>query len=357
MVQQAKLAYIVIISHSWNHMNGSITATSNHTAFTIPKAWRRIGIALLVAIVLHILFVFGLAPHLAMQDERIQPTEVVQISQEQLNQLKKKMRAKPAMNPLLKQELREQFKSKEAPKDAQMIAPFNQVVPKQTVAGPQADQPLEGGGGRPARPQSQPRQKPRSETKPQPKLSLSSLGLARKPLPPPLKSSEIAEQQSRESAMSGPQGPPGPHRPMGRDAKDIERGQDNMLNAVESEFYSFFSRLNDPIIRNWYFLVRSNEASIYGEMAASRVKQGMELPVTIELVIDRQGNFQDVRVAQSSGLPVFDRLTSDAVKKVGSAPNPPAALFEGGQYYSRMMTFVLIVNDAPISSARPDIYW
>ncbi|MBI3544014.1 MAG: TonB family protein [Deltaproteobacteria bacterium] len=287
-------------------------------------------------LLLHVIFFFFVAPYLELAHDVPARTEVVEISPQQLQQLKKKIMRDRQLNPLMKQELHEEYKSKEAPKDAQMMAPFNQVVPKQKVAGAQPDKPMDGGGGARAKPEAK-------------KLDLAKLGLGTK-VPKP-------QAQPQEASPEGPQGPPGLYRPVGRDDPNLEKSNQNLLNAAESKFYSFFVRLEEPIIHNWFFLLRNFDRQIQGEMSAHGVKEGAELPITVEFVLDRQGNFRSIDVIESSAIPTLDRVTRDAVRKLGSLPNPPPDLFEGGQYYTRRLRFMVHVTSAPMINTRPDLAW
>lgn len=302
--------------------------------------WRRLGIASLVVLALHLIFFIFIAPRLEFDTTSDAPTEVVQISQQELDRLKAKMMKNRQLTPLLKDEVHERFRSKEAPKDAQMMAPFNQVVPKEQIAGPQPDAPQRGGGSSGAK--TQPAEK---------KLDLAKLGLGNKVAPPP------KPAQNETAGSAGPQGPPGINRPVGRDDKNIERGDQNLLNAVESAYYSFFARLEEPIIRNWFFLLRSYEAQLRQEMASRKIRVGSEVPVTIEFVLDQQGNFVSINVIESSGVPILDWCTRESVRKLGSLPNPPPGLFENGQYFTRRLQFVVHVTDVPMGNSRPDLYW
>jgi TonB family protein len=298
---------------------------------------------LLAVLLLHLIFFLVVAPLLKLEAETPDRTEVTQISQQQLEQLKKQMRKDKYLPPLLKQELHEEYKTKEPPKDAHMMGQFNQTVPREKVAGPQADQPLEGGGGGSGK-----GGKPHAKSEQRPPLNLSQLGLGNK-VPKPI--------PQEESSPAGPQGPPAPHRPVGRDDKNLEHGDENLLNAVESKYYSFFARLEEPIIRNWFFLLRSNDRQIQGEMISHGIREGAELPVTIEMVLDRQGNFHAVNVIQSSRLPTLDRVTAEAVRKLGSLPNPPPELFEGQPYFTRTLRFMVHVTSSPTINTRPDLTW
>jgi TonB family protein len=299
--------------------------------------WRRFAIALAIVLLLHLLFIFVIAPYLEFEHAQPSRTEVVQISPQELAKMKDRI-----LHPLLKQEQRKQYKVDEPPPDAQMMSDFNQKVPKEQTARAQRDQPLDGGGGKP-RPAEEQKQKAQS-----PKLSLSQLGLGAK-VPKP-----TAPDPPAPAEASGPQGPKGPYRPLGRDKGTAD---ENLLNAAESKFYSFFSRLEEPIIRNWFYLIRSHEGQIHSELQNHKYGPGTELPVTVEFVIDQKGEFRSITVVESSTLPTFDWVTKEAVRKLGSVPNPPPDLFEGGQYYTRRLRFILQLTDAPLMSARPNLYW
>lgn len=306
---------------------------------------RRLLIAGLVVLLLHLIFFFGIAPYLQLEHPQHTRTEVSQISPSQLAELKKKI-LKKHLSPLLKQELHEEYKTKDVPKDAEMMAPFNQSVPKQTVAGAQHDEPLDGGGGAAAA------KKSKAEARPQ--LKLDKLGLGNK-IPKPLPQTVPSPTKDRESATAR-QGPPGPYRPRGFDAKDIEKGEDNLLNAAQSEYYAFFERFTEPFIRNWIFLVRSNTAQIGRELARKNAKVGMEFPVTIEFEIDRQGNFLSIAVVESSGLPTFDASARQAMQKLGALPNPPPGLFEGKDVYTHAIRVTLVNNESSLDRG-PNIDW
>lgn len=300
------------------------------------RMWRRFGIALAIVVLLHLFFFFFIAPYLELDHAPPSRTEVVEISPQELAKLKQKVMANKDkyLPPLLKQELHEEYKTKEAPKDAKMMGAFNQTVPKEKVAGAQHDEPLDGGGGKP-------------KAAPKPKLDLAQLGLGTK-LPKPV---------PQEETPQGPQGPNTPFRPVGRDDKNLEHGDQNMLNAVESKFYSFFARLEEPIIRNWFFLLRAHDREIQGEMAGHGVRAGAELPITVEFALDREGNFHSITVVESSGIRSLDEATKGAIQKLGALPNPPPDLFEGGQYYTRQLRFMVHVTDSPMINQRPDLSW
>lgn len=295
--------------------------------------------AIVLALLLHIFFFGIIAPRLELETAPPARTEVVEISPRELQQLKDKImekQRKAEKMALAENEILPQFKTKEPPKEAHMAGPHNQSVPEEQVAGPQNEASKTGGGG--ARAKQQQRHK---------NLDLSKLGLGTKlakPTPPSPEEAESHESTDRQ----GPMGPSGIFRPRGLENKNIKHGTQNILNAVESPYYSFWARLFKPIEENWYFLYKQVQREIGDELVALKARPGSHYAVTMEITIDHQGNMVSVRVLEQSGLPTFDRMTRQAIEKVGAVPNPPPGIFEGRQYYAQTMTFGLFYQDSAI---------
>ncbi len=324
-----------------------ISATLDTTRYRIRKRklfYQRIAKACIAALILHLFFIFILGPILRFDPTKSTPIEVSEISQKDLAEMKKKILQNKQLAPLLQQEIQEKYRSKEPPKNAKFMSKFNQTVPEETVAGAQADAPQIGGGGSKSSAQKQ-----RSKSEP---LKLSNLGLGTKYIPKP----EAQEKENNQSA-NGPQGPNQPFRPVGRDDPKLKKSGNNLLNAVENQYYSFFARFEEPIIRNWYFLLRTSEYKMRNEMAQKRVRNGDDLPVTIEFTIDRDGNFTSIDILQSSGVPTLDWSTKEAVRKLGNLSNPPPGVFEGKSTFTYRLQFVVSISDAPMSSSAPAMGW
>lgn len=297
---------------------------------------RRLAVGLVLALALHLLLLV-LANTLRIAVAPNKPTEIIQISPKELEKIKQTLAQDQELPALLEQELREEFKTKEAPKNAQHIGKFNQSVPEQTVAGAQRDAPQT----------AQTKQRRQTETKKQQKpIQLSDLGTGFS-LPRP-----IPEEQRK--AEVGPQDRD--FRARGLDDPKLKRGRDNLLNAVESEYYSFFLRFEEPIIRNWFFNMRSREGEMLGELAAKGVRAGTELPCVVEFTIDRKGEFLNVIVVTSSGSRVIDSATRAAVTKLERLPNPPVGLFKGGPTFTYKLRFTVEVQNTP-TVAEPELQW
>lgn len=351
---------IIFYYVSLSHRSFALQMLDSKLALRLRNQRKRLIIAGLLIVVLHFLFLLSVAPRIFFDHTLHERTEVTQLSTNDLEKIKRQVLNNPKY-ALSKEELREEYKSREAPRNAQMLGAFNQVVPKETVVGATREAPREGGGGgskTSSASQQSAAKSAKAEKSTKPQLKLSQLGLASKPLFAPSQNDPSQETETNRSqqSMAARQGPTGPHIPVGREDKNLTKGNENLLNAVESEFYSFFSRLEEPFIRNWYFLMRSHQAQILHELAMNKEKRS-EIPVVVELTIDRDGNFAAVEVLQASGSRTYDQVTKQAIEKIGSLPNPPVALFEGKAYYSRKIGVMLYVEDASLLKARPDLYW
>lgn len=330
-----------------------ISATLDTSRYKLRKRkifYQRILKAALAALLLHLFFIFILAPILRFDPTKSTPIEVTEISQKDLAELKKKIIQNRQLAPLLEQEIQEKYRSKEAPKDAKFMSKFNQVVPEETVAGAQSDAPQIGAQNANSGSKSN-SQKQKERVKQEP-LKLSNLGLGTKYIP---KSQDQPNENTQ--SVSGPQGPNQPFRPVGRDDPKLKKSGNNLLNAIENQYYSFFARFEEPIIRNWYFLLRNSEGKMRQEMAAKRVRNGDDLPVTIEFTINREGNFTRIEILQSSGVPTLDWSTKEAIKKLGSLSNPPPGVFEGKSTFTYRLQFIVSISDAPVSTTAPGMIW
>ncbi|MGE4233747.1 MAG: energy transducer TonB [Bacteriovoracia bacterium] len=260
-------------------------------------------------------------------------TEVIQINPAELDRIKQAIQKRKDLIPLLKQEMHEKYRSKEAPKNANVMGAFNQIVPEEMVAGAQKDAPQEGS------------QTAKSKT------TLAKLGLGNT-ISTKAQTSQQQEQEVNQEAESSK-----PFRPRGFDSPNLKKGHQNLLNAAENEYYSFFVRFEEPIIRNWFFLMRQNDLQIRQEIAGKKIRPGAELPVTVEFTIDRAGNFHSINLVTASGIRPLDEATLNAVRKLESLPNPPPGLFEGGQYFTYRLQFVVLVQEGPIFNSNPDLNW
>ena len=100
--------------------------------------------------------------------------------------------------------------------------------------------------------------------------------------------------------------------------RSIPLGSENVLNSVESVYYSFYSRLYEAVGPVWKSRVR--------EIVWSRRWPAGEYLTQVELVLDTSGGFRDVRILRSSGIQEFDQAVIESWKRIQRFPNPPQGL-------------------------------
>ncbi len=149
--------------------------------------------------------------------------------------------------------------------------------------------------------------KPAASERKIPLSTLSNLGVL---IPAPMPEEEI--QQRR--------GGPGDTGDQALLRDNAPEGAENMLNTVESVYYSFFARLETQIGPLWQSIVRE------------RLQRKMPPPgdylTQAVVVFDAEGNYLATQIHSSSGIPDFDSAISAAFLKIPRIPNPPRGLIQ-----------------------------
>ena len=205
---------------------------------------------------------------------------------------------------------------KEAPKDAKYFSDRNIHVDheqraKEHTLIPKPGSPVLGEEAKPAAPS-----KPAAPPK-QPSRSLPSLGNLGVPLPVPKRGEEPRPREQAENDDH----PPGSTEIGGEqyiEDKTLPEGSENMLNAQESVYYSFYARLYDAIAPIWESKLRELPNQMH-------IGQG-EYNTVVDVVMDADGNLIEVHQLHGSGFPELDSVVEAAWKRIGRFPNPPTAL-------------------------------
>jgi TonB family protein len=151
---------------------------------------------------------------------------------------------------------------------------------------------------------------PKSESQPAPP-KLKNLGV---PLHPPQNRLNHPTPDSAKKAESGTRSD------QSLLDKDLPVGSENLLNAQESVFYSFYARLYEAIGPIWQSLIK--EAPL-----EKRLPPGTYI-TEADISFDSEGNLQEVRIIKSSGIRSFDLAVEQAWRKIERFPNPPRALLD-----------------------------
>jgi TonB family protein len=192
--------------------------------------------------------------------------------------------------------------------------------------------------GAPSQAQEQAREKPKSNAaaRPQPKVEAKARNipqLGNLGIPFHLADRPQSPQQAQEQSAPTP---PGGEQYI--DDKDLPTGSENMLNAEESVYYSFYARLYDAIGPVW--------ASRLREVAPGARVQPGDYTTAVDVVLDREGNLVDVRILQSSNVREFDEAVNSSWKKIGKFPNPPSGLIKEDGYVHTGWNFTVQIGSS-----------
>jgi TonB family protein len=109
--------------------------------------------------------------------------------------------------------------------------------------------------------------------------------------------------------------------------KNLPQGSQNMLNAEESVYYSFYSRMYEAIAPVWQSRIR--------EVAPTQRVNAGDYSTVVDVVLDKEGNLITVKVIRQSGVPAFDEAVNTALQRTGHFPNPPKDLLnEAGEIHT-----------------------
>ncbi len=141
------------------------------------------------------------------------------------------------------------------------------------------------------------------------------------------------EEQQAQRQRGGP-GATGDQALLDRTAPE---GAENMLNTVESVYYSFYARMYEQIGPLWQSIVSE---SVYRKHPAPG-----EYLTQAEVIFDSEGNFQEARITGSSGVPELDGAVPAAWRKVPRFPNPPRGLIQPDGKIHMGWTFAVRIDE------------
>ena len=115
--------------------------------------------------------------------------------------------------------------------------------------------------------------------------------------------------------------------------EDLPEGNETLLNARESVYYSFFFRIRESVGLLWQSLVR--------EAADSLALREGTYQTTIEAVLDTSGNLLELKTLESSSYALLDLAVEEAWRRVNHFPHPPQGLVEADGRIHLRWTFTL----------------
>lgn len=296
----------------------------------------RAGTAIFLAVTLHLLLLWMGANHKWLFPNWLRemppppPMPIDTIDPAKLAALKKQWTEQKKRSLLINRDPSPK-KNSPPPKDARFESDRNIRVDKESRArktSPLA-RPGEGAKANSASLPTNPREAP-PQTEPRPKhlLPLSRLGVKYR-LPPP-----VSAQPLNPSPKSPGTGSASSQEGQGSqwvDSPELPFSSQNVLNAQESIYYSFYARLYDAIAPIW-------QSQIQALSYRKKVAQGT-YTTAIELILDAEGGLIDAEILQSSTVAEFDAVAQNAWRRINRFPNPPAGLITPRREVRTVWTF------------------
>lgn len=298
-----------------------------------PRDFKPWLIAILLALLVHLVLLLSKFSWPVLAPTPPPRVDIQQIDPNKLEQIRKAWKRDLLIS-------KNQAKSETAPEDARFESDRNIRVEKETRAAQTDVLPKPGSAGEAndrERSQSGSNEAAKSATRAKAAPKLSSLGI------PILKRSAFepeqdvdareAERAARESARA--------HGSRGADQTVLDKrlmvGAENMLNAVESRYYSFYSRLYSAVAPIWQSRIR--------EVPYRRNIPPGDYTTQVEVILDQQGNLVRVNLLQNSAITEFDRAAIDSWYRIGRFPNPPKDLLDNRGIVRTGWTFTVQVGE------------
>jgi TonB family protein len=299
---------------------------------SLRERWPAWLLLLLLALFLHAIFFTSLA-HIDWSLPKTPPrVEVTQVDPHKLDAIRKEWKRRDMQEKGLLLDRDKNAPKQEAPDNARYMSDRNIRVQKEQRARDTTVVPKPGSPSRAEKSNGQSASHPQEEIHKQPPVPhsqvLPKIGNLGVPMFAPhpntaQKDQEKADGLSQDSKDRTPRSnEPGGNQYM--DDKRVPEGSENMLNAEESVYYSFFARLYETIGPIWSSKLREIAYNVH-------VLPG-DYTTAVDLVLDPEGNLIEVRVLQSSGIKEFDQIVDSSWRRIGKFPNPPKGLIKEDGY-------------------------
>ncbi len=304
-------------------------------------------IAALLALLFHALLLFPRIPGLLFSPSALMPPriDIKQVDPRKLEQIRRQWHDREKQ--LLLDKNLHAPTAAEPPPDARYMSDRNIRVEKEQRAKQTTVMPKPGTPGEPAarsqpeQPKTEPREQHRSRTR-LPDLGDLGVPLPAAPREPPPRPRVQASHLDGSAVNGGEDG----GSQYVRDP-NVQEGSENLLNAQESVYYSFYSRLYEAIGPVWQSKIR--------QAARTRRLQPGEYTTSVDVVFDKSGNLVAVNQLHGSGIDEFDKAAATSWRAIGRFPNPPTGLLnEEGQVHTGWTFTVQLSQGMNLESMPPE---
>jgi TonB family protein len=230
-----------------------------------------------------------------------------------------KTRIKPLVlkNQIVEQD--EKNKTEEAP-DTRFLSAKNQKVEKQTVA------------------------KNRGEFKNAGKELKKKAGEKSKPslqdLTPDFNPLAIKEQQQQKELGHAGRDAKGGETSQSNDyLKDIETGNETVLNSREFKYFTYYSRIRRQLSQHWEPKVKEKMSRMFKQ--GRKIASDQDHITKLLIFLNERGQLVKVQVLGESGVRDLDDAATDAFRSAAPFPNPPRGIIEADGMVKIRWDFVL----------------
>lgn len=117
-------------------------------------------------------------------------------------------------------------------------------------------------------------------------------------------------------------------------ARRLERGEELKVNAFGLDYGQYYVRMRQRLAQRWDWR-RSLQAGMYNYK---------QISVTVAVVLNQEGQLEDIRVVRPSFFETFDQVAIEAFRRAEPFPNPPKSLIQDDNRVYIPWQFILTLD-------------
>jgi protein TonB len=121
--------------------------------------------------------------------------------------------------------------------------------------------------------------------------------------------------------------------------KDIQTGEQTVLNSREFKYYTYYSRIRRQLSQHWEPKVREKLTKIFRQ--GRRIASDQDHITKLMIFLNDKGQLVKVQVLGESGVRDLDEAATEAFKSAAPFPNPPRGIIENDGLVKIRWDFVL----------------
>ena len=121
--------------------------------------------------------------------------------------------------------------------------------------------------------------------------------------------------------------------------KDIEEGQQTLLNTRAFKFYTYYSRIKQQVQASWKLMIKKEVRKLLLQQRESIL--GAEQKTSLLITLDRFGALVSVQVLKKSHLATLDHIAVKSFQLTAPFPHPPKSLIGEKEFLQIRWDFIL----------------